>query len=438
MPDNNPIDKNESKLNTELSSKLIIEDEEPTAPGWSKKDIKHNIIVMVMLITIFDLGWDDFTLALQPFLAHLHMSNKMVGLVNGLTIMAIPGLLLSPFISRRLRIKKLYAFLTNMLYLLMIGLLGFGIVFSDKLGLTRETLILLTVVLMVSHQFIAGFVSLPVQEFVAACIPMSFRGRYNGISYTTGAIAGLGTTAVGGWILLTQPKPMSFGYLFLMTWILGSLAWTAGLFAKEKPTNIEKVPIAWSKEMLKSVWDNKPFVRLTIVTFVAGSCFGGGSAFMQQYAYRELHMPAWNSAIFQSIILLGRLATAIPAGLIVDKYGPKRFIPYWGIITAIGLSFAIFFHNKWGVYLQITFNLTALCLYSMSRSILAVSLPKPEHRAGTYTVASILAYAGTFVSNIIGGTLCDKFGYRPTFIICAVGAILITPAYFWGSIKPQR
>ena len=43
----NPIDEN--LKNTELPSQPIIEDEEPTAPGWSKKDIRHNIMVIVML-----------------------------------------------------------------------------------------------------------------------------------------------------------------------------------------------------------------------------------------------------------------------------------------------------------------------------------------------------------------------------------------------------
>ena len=175
-------------------------------------------------------------MALQPFLAHLKMSNTLTGLIMGAQIMGLPGLFLSPFISRKLKQKKIYAFSSNSLYILMIGLLGLSVIFAKHLGLTRESLIMITVILIVSHHFIAGFVSLPVREFVAGCIPTSFRGRYNGISQTTGAIAGLATTALGGWILFSQPAPTSFGYLFLITWVVCSLSWASALFAREKPS----------------------------------------------------------------------------------------------------------------------------------------------------------------------------------------------------------
>ena len=100
------------------------------------------MIVMVMLITIFEVGWEDFDLALQPFLAYLKMSNTLTGLIMGASIMALPGLLITPFISRKLKNKKVYAFSVNVLYLLMIGLLGLSVVFADALNFKRETLII--------------------------------------------------------------------------------------------------------------------------------------------------------------------------------------------------------------------------------------------------------------------------------------------------------
>ena len=333
MTTDNPKDNNidDKPLNTEQPPQPIIEDEEPTAPGWSKKDIRHNFIFMIMLMTVFEVGWEDFQLALQPFLAYLKMSNVLVGMVSGLPIMTIPGLLITPFISRKLRKKKVYAFAVNILYLSMIGLLGLSIAFSKKLNLENESLIIITIVLLITHKFIAGFISIPVQEFVAGCIPTSFRGRYNGLSHTTGSIAGLGTTALGGWILATQVQPMSYGFLFLITWIVCSLSWTAALFAREKETDVKKVPLAWSKDMINSVIHNKPFMRMILVGFVCAFLFNGAGAFMSQYAYRELKLPDYNAAIFQTITLVGRLLISIPAGILIDKFGPKRFYPYWAL-----------------------------------------------------------------------------------------------------------
>ena len=78
--------------------------------------------------------------------------------------------------------------------------------------------------------------------------------------------------------------------------------------------------------------------------------------------------------------------------------------------------------------------------FLMAKSILHVSLPKPEHRAGAFTIAALLNYTGMSLSGIMGGLLSDHFGYRTTFIICAIGALLCTPAYMWvaSSLRDDR
>lgn len=440
MSKDNINDKDELQLSADQPTVPIIEDEEPTAPGWSKKDIKHNIFVMVMLIVIFELGWEDFQIALMPYLVDLGMSNTSIGFIRAATIFTLPGLFLSPFISRKLKQKKLYAWGANMLYILMIGLLGLSVVFSEHLGLSKASLITVTFILLISHHFIAGFVSLPVQEFISGCIPASFRGRYNGLSHTTGAVAGLATTGLSAWILLTQPKPTAFGYLFLIAWVIGSLGWSAALFAREKPTDSKKVPVAWSKEMLLSVWHNVPFVRLTIVSFLCGALLSGGTSYIQLYGYNELKMGYYNAAIFTTIGLVSRLATAVPIGFVVDKYGPKRFMPYWGILQALGLAFPIILQNEWGVYLSIVSNVAFFGFFATARSIVGACIPKPEHRAGTYTVAMIVGHLGSSADKIIGGMLCDAVGYRMAFIIFAIGCILSTPAWIWvtNSLRDDR
>ena len=132
----------------------------------------------------------------------------------GADILALPGLFFSPFISRKLKQKKIYALSSNALYILMIGLLGLNIIFADKLGLTRQSLIIVTILLISCCRFISGFVLLPVQEFVSGCIPASFRGRFGGITGTTGSIAGFATTALGGWIFIFSTSTKIFRLSF--------------------------------------------------------------------------------------------------------------------------------------------------------------------------------------------------------------------------------
>ena len=206
------------------------------------------------------------------------------------------------------------------------------------------------------------------------------------------------------------------------------------------PANIEKVPKAWSKEMIMAALTNKPFVRLAIVACLSSALLSGGTSFVQQYAYKELHLKPYNAAIFSSISLFGRLAVSVPIGMLVDRFGPKKFIPYWGICQAIGLFFVIIFPNEWGVYLQIFSNVAIYGVFAMSVSVLNASLPKPEHRAGTYTISMIIGGLAGTTDKVIGGALCDAVGYRPAFMIFAIGCVLCTPAWFWvaRSLRDDR
>ena len=79
-----------------------------------------------------------------------------------------------------------------------------------------------------------------------------------------------------------------------------------------------------------------------------------------------------------------------------------------------------------------------MVLFTMSRSILHVSLPKPEHRAGAFTIAAIVSFTGMSLTSLMGGMLSDAFGYRTTFIICAIGGIIIYSCVYVGGKQPSR
>ena len=185
----------------------------------SKRDIRHNMIVCVMLDTIWSTGWIDFQVALQPLLAFLKASNVVVGFVNGATVFNFPGMFLSPFISRKFGYKKWYLFATNVPYMGMIGLIGLILVLSGKLGVNTVWLLSFVVIAIGVHKIFEGFVALPHQEYVAQCIPMSHRGRYNGLSNTFGSVTSLASAAVGAWILSSVNSSLVFNPHINIPWL---------------------------------------------------------------------------------------------------------------------------------------------------------------------------------------------------------------------------
>lgn len=182
--------------------------------GLSKEDVEHNIRVNVLVAAVFQIGAADMALASGPLLVYLAASNSLIGFISGLGWMSLIGVFLSPFISRMCHRKKWYMFWAHVPYIGAWGVIGLLVVLSQQLGVSNPTLLFWFTVLSAANLFFAGFVTLPSQEFLAACIPMSHRGRYTGYSMSVGAVGSLISVSIGGVLLHCLTKPMSFGWLY--------------------------------------------------------------------------------------------------------------------------------------------------------------------------------------------------------------------------------
>ncbi|MHB9036692.1 MAG: MFS transporter [Armatimonadota bacterium] len=390
-------------------------------------DIRHNMIVVILLDSIFAMGFADLNIALQPLLVYLNASNATIGLATGATSAGLLGLFLSPWISRRFRVKKWYMFVTHLPYLGALGMIGLVIVLSRRFGIADPLLLKLVFCLIMAHWFFAGFVALPHQEYVAACIPMSHRGRYNGLSSAAGAVLGIVSSVIGGWILLRVSKPMAFGYLFLMTWAISQSGYIAALFAREKPTPVEKSPKPWSKDMIKCIWDDKGFFRLLLL----GSCFGilvlSATAFVPVYGYRELHMIPATAAVIQLITMIIRIGLSALIGVFVDKISPKRVYPYMMLVVAASLIPVILIRSPYAVYTSIAINTVFSIGFGAASMALLYGLPSPEKRSSYFTVSLIISYLVGTCGPVVTGLVLDVVSYRVLFGVVAVIAVGFYP-----------
>lgn len=115
--------------------------------------------------------------------------------------------------------------------------------------------------------FSVGFVTLPHQEYVAACVPMKYRGRLAGYGWSIGSGLAIISNTLAGWILLRLAKPEAYGYLYVMTWLFCQMGFVLALFGKERPTPVEKSPKPWSKAMIKAAifWKKWKFSAATSI-----------------------------------------------------------------------------------------------------------------------------------------------------------------------------
>jgi MFS family permease len=389
------------------------------------KQIRLNLIFLVLINASYWSGWTEIQLSLQPLLVYLKANNFIIGLIAGAPFMALIGIVLSPWITRNFKYKKKYLFTANIPYLGMLALVAVSIICSGYLHLSGQGLLYTVFFLVMAHWFFAGFVALPCQEFISACLPSSYMGRLIGYSFSIGGSAAIVTAAIGGWILLKVSPPASFGYVILIAWVIMQGGYVAALFAKEVPTPIENSPKPWSKTMIVAAWKDRHFMRFLLLYFLYYSLIMPVFIFVNIYGFKELQMIAATAAIMAAVTQIIKISASVPLGHIVDKFTPKRVMPYCFVISFLSMVILVLIPNQYGVYISIAISTAFNSLISSAQLGLITGLPSPENRAGHYSVQIIVQYAGMAIGPILVGYLCDIMPYKIVFITMAIVSLLL-------------
>lgn len=389
----------------------------------SPRDIRRNMICCIMLDAIFSTGYADLMLALQPLLVYLKASNFLIGIITGAGWAGLLGVFLSPWITRHFRYKKIYMIIAHVPYLAPLGICGLGILHAHSLGFTSPKLLTFVLCMFLAHNFFAGFVSLPHQEYVASVIPMSYRGRYTGFSFSIGGLTSVLAALAGGYILLHVPKPMAYGYVFIISWAIIQSGYIAALFAKERPTPIECSPKPWSRTMFTAFWHDKSFVKVMVLNAAIWMLVLPVYSFVNIYGFKELHMAPATSAVMQIVAQVARVGLSFIVGIIIDRIGPRRMIPAWMLVAVIALLPPVLIPNQYGVYASIALSTIFWAGAASAFTALSYGLPKPENRAGNYTIMNMCMYLTGSIGPLLTGKLCDVFPYKTVFIIIALVAI---------------
>jgi MFS family permease len=407
--------------------------------GLTKAEISHNFKFCIMLDVIYATGAVELGIALQPLEVYLGASNTLIGILNNtVAVLAFVGLFLSPYISAKFPVKKKLFYGTNVAQYIWVGIMGLAVLLSRQLGLSNPQLLGVIAVSMVAYNLVGGFVGLPHQEYTAAVIPTSYRGRFNGLSNGLGNTLSLLSNALGLWMLLHYAKPMSFAYLLLVSWFICQASFTLALFAVERPVPSEVQPSPWSREMLRAAWNDKPWIRVILMSMGHTIFFGGTLNFAQIYCYKVLHMNMANAAGFSAARLAIGILVGTWAGFLADKYGPRRILSCWWFGPGIAMGVVAFWPTAYGIYAGIILWAIWQNIWGTAQIVAYYGIPKPEHRRGQFTLQMIGQTIAFAIAGPLIGFLCDKFGFRHVFVGTFIGTFLYYPFVLWTtSILPK-
>lgn len=414
-----------------------IEDTDRRTEGLTRDDIRHNMRCCIALDAVWTTGWQDFQVALGPLLVYLGASNTEIGSVLGLTVLTLFGYFLSPWISRRFVLKKRYFLVVNVPYILPLGLIGLILLVAPRFAWSKHSLLLFVVGMVMTHKVFEGFVGLPAQEYIAACIPMTHRGRYSGLSNSIGSLISIGSTLIGGLILKQLAPPGSFGWLMVLTWVICQGCFVFAALAREKPHRLENAPAPWSRAMLEAAWNDKVWLRLLLASSLFTALFGFATTYVPYYAWKTLQMPRESSAWFQITGLVMRTISFGFGGYLVDRLGAKRVLMVTPLATLLALVPPLLLRNEVSIYLSTGIGALTSGVTAIAATVAMFSLPKAENRAGHYTLQLMIQNVANGVGPLLAGVLCDRFDYLPTFALAAFGSLLFIPVYGWA-VRPMQ
>jgi MFS family permease len=413
----------------------------------SREDALHNFKVCILLDSIWEVGWTDFMMALQPilmFLAlqiHVKDPNFWIGMVTSLSLFLVPGLYLSPYITRRFPFKKLYNISANVPYLFPIGVMGFVVIFSHRWGMSYRALWIFIFAATALHRFFAGFCALPHNEYVAACIPAHLRGRFTGYSLAFGSAVGFGSAILGKWIIKVVPMPMSYGWLFLLTWIICQGGYIVALFAREKRTPVEKSPAPWSKMMLQAAWQDRPFMNFMLIVAIYEFLLGGVFAFIATYAYADFRhfglnclddpiIRSWTAFFLVTVPLGMRVLLGPVLGILTDMIKSHRMLPIAMLVNGCALLPLVFFRDlhmaRIAVFASIGIFTAGSLGYTAAYTAMMFNLVAPHNRAGHFTLKLFQFYLCMSLGAPLTGWVIDKFHYIPVFAVSGIGIVFLS------------
>lgn len=391
-------------------------------------DERRNFACLVWVGSVFAMGWSEVVVALQPLLVHYGATNAQIGLVQGVLIATLPGMFLSPWITRKFRRKKVYLYVTDTLFLLPVGLVG-AVVWAG-FPTNGASMVAFIVWMMCAGQVAAGFGGLPNQEFFAACIPMRLRGRLAGISAGIGGLLGIGGAGMAAWLLAILPKPQGYGALLVLAWLLCQIADTALLFAKEPPTPVDRSPQPWGTGMWKAFWSDSKFLRVLVVICLISPLLGQLAIFASVYAFRDLKFAPQMAAWLGLAASIARLTLSPAAGWITDRWGARNSLLFWPALSASAFFPLAMFPGMATVIAATAVASVSWSGFSGAMNALTCGIPKPENRAGHFTLLGFCMIATNSAGPVLVGWMFDHMSYRQGFVLLGSLSLLIVAMGF--------
>ncbi len=405
-----------------------------------RANLKYNLFVNLIDGALFGLGWGFGSMGtiLPLFVSRMTDSAIIIGLIPAIHGVAwqLPQLFMANRVARLRRYKPMVMLITIHE---RVPYLGLALVAIFLFTLGPVAALILTFLLLLWQGLGAGIAANPWQSMVAKIIPSDWRGTFFGLQAALANIGISATAVIAGYILNRMPDRVDFALCFLLTTVAMGLSMLF-LGLTREPEDTEKVIPEKQASPWKGAWEllrrDRNFTAFLLVRLLS-SFATMGFAFYIVYGLRRFGMDEVTAGFLTAALTITSTVANAVMGWLGDRLGHRAMLIAGSVaVTASSLI-------AWGAP-SITWMYPAFILCGLANvaywtigMAITVEFGDEETRPTYIGLSNTLVAPATIIAPLIGGWIADAAGFQTTFMVSAVGGVIIAILLLWLVRDPR-
>ena len=405
-----------------------------------RKHLKYNITVNLFDGAFYGLGWGFGSVGtiITLFVSRMSHSAVLIGLIPAIHAVGwqLPQLFMANSVSRLRRYKPMVMWMTIHERLPYLGL-ALVALFMGMLGNTAA--LVLTFIFLIWQGLGAGFTANGWQSMVAKIIPPDWRGTFFGAQAAWANVLISVGAVTAGFILDKVRDPLNFTICFSLT-VIGMGISMIFLGLTREPVDNEKAipphqPSPW-KGGLEILRQDKNF-RAFMVVRVVSQFATMGFAFYIVYGLRRFGMSDLTAGFLTAAVTITSTIASALMGWLGDRFGHRAMLIAGSVAVTLSSLIAWAAPSlNWMYPVFVLSGLANVAYWTIGMAI-TTEFGSEETRPTYIGLSNTLVAPFTIIAPLLGGWIADSAGFQTTFIVSAVGGLVIAILLVWLVKDPR-
>ena len=412
----------------------------PTLEESVREPLKFNITVNLLDGAFYGLGWGFGSVGtiVTLFVSRMTHSAVFIGLIPAIHAVGwqLPQLFMANSVARLRRYKPMVMWMTIHERLPFLGL-ALVALFMTALG--NKAALTLTFIMLIWQGLGAGFTANGWQSMIAKIIPSDWRGTFFGAQSGLGNVLMSIAAVSAGYILDRVPDPLNFTICFLLTVVGMGISLVFVGLTREPVDNEKTIPAyqlsPW-KGGLEILRRDKNFSAFLLVRLVSQFATMG-FAFYIVYGLRRFGMSDLTAGLLTAAVTITSTITNALMGWLGDRLGHRAMLIAGSVAVTLSSLLAWLAPSlNWMYPVFILSGLTNVAYWTIGMAI-TTEFGTEETRPTYIGLSNTLVAPFTIIAPLLGGWIADMAGFQATFMVSAVGGLVVAGLLFWLVRDPR-